>query len=103
MAIEVKKDGDTDISQDPSAFTAVAADTPPGDAPEDAKYVTYHGKATLRRLTEEQWRQGGVNDQGYVEWSSDNGFRVSVEDLSADALEALRKDGNFSVPARNQE
>lgn len=103
MAIEVNKDGDTDISSDPSAFQAVAPDTPPGDAPEDAKYVTYHGKATLRRLTVEQWRQGGIQDQGYVEWSDLNNFQVPVEDFTPEALEALRKDPSFSVPARNQE
>lgn len=100
MAIEVNKEGDTDISSDPSAFTAVAADNPPGDAPEDAKFVTYHGKATLRRMTEEQWIQAGVSDQEYVEWNEGNGFAVSVEQLNDAALEALRKDTNFSVPAR---
>lgn len=101
MGIEIPKEpGDTDISADPSAFTAVAADEPPGDAPEDAKFVTYHGKATQRRITEEQWAQAGVPDQEYAEWNEGNDFAVSVEHLSDKALEALRKDTNFSVPAR---
>lgn len=103
MAIEVKKDGDTDISSDSGAFAAVAADNPPGDSPSDTKYVTYHGHATLRRLTKEQWEQGGVMGQEYVEWTADNDFRVAVSDLTPEALEALRKDTNFSVPARDQE
>lgn len=102
MAVEIK-DGDNDISGESGAFAAVAAVDPPGDSPSDTKYVTYHGQATLRRLTKEQWEQGGILGQGYVEWTKDNEFRVPVSDLTPEALEALRKDTNFSVPARDQE
>jgi hypothetical protein len=99
VAVEIK-DGDNDISGEAGAFEAVAADTPPGDSPEDTKVVTYHGKATQRHVTEEQWRQAGVMDQDYVEWNTGNDFSVPVDQLSEKALEALRKDTNFSVPAR---
>jgi hypothetical protein len=104
MGIEINKDAaETDLSSDPSAFTAVAPRTPPEDLDADAKYVEYKGQATHRRISEADWQAAGVADQGDVEWSRDTNMRVGVDHFTDEALEVLRRDGGFSVPARNQE
>lgn len=104
MGIEVPKEaGDTDLSSDPSAFRAVAPQTPPEDLEADAQYVEYKGQATHRRISQADWEAAGVKDQGDVEWSKDTGMRVGLDHLTEEALEVLRRDGGFSVPARSQE
>ncbi len=104
MAIEVPKGaGDTDISDDKGAFTAVAPRTPPEDLPSDAEYVEYKGQATHRRISEADWRQAGVLEQGDVEWSREFNMRVPVDHFTPTALRMLRADGGFSVPAETQE
>lgn len=104
MGIEVNKEpGDTDLSSDPSAFKAVAPLTPPEELEADAKYVEYRGQATHRRISRADWEAAGVQDQGDVEWSKDTGMRVGVDHLTDEAMEVLRRDGGFSVPARSQE
>jgi len=59
----------------------------------------YKGRATYRRITAEQWEKAGVEDQPEVIWNQANGFQVPVDQLNEKALEALRNDGSFSVPA----
>lgn len=104
MAVEVSKDaGDTDLSSEPSAFTAVAPLTPPEDLDADAKFVEYKGQATHRRISQADWEAAGIANQGDVEWSKETGMRVGVDHLTDEALEVLRRDGGFSVPARSQE
>lgn len=104
MAIEVPKEaGDTDLSSDPSAFTAVAPLSPPEELDADAKYVEYKGQATHRRISREDWERAGIADQGDVEWSRETNMRVGLDHLTDEALEVLRRDGGFSVPARSQE
>lgn len=104
MGIEITKEpGDTEITSDPSAFRAVAPLTPPGDLEADAQYVEYRGQATHRRISQADWEAAGVKDQGDVEWSRDTNMRVGIDHLTDEALEVLRRDGGFSVPARSQE
>lgn len=100
MAKEIT-DGDNDISQEKGAFTAVAPLTPPEDLPSDAEYVEYKGQATNRRISQADWEQAGVADQGDVEWQKQFGMKVPVDHFTAEALEVLRRDGGFSVPARD--
>lgn len=68
-------------------------------APKDAKWVTYHGQASLRTITEEQWLQGGIEGQSSVTWRKETGNRVRVDEFTEAALDVLRIDGSFSVPA----
>ena len=104
MAIEVPKGpGDTDLSTDKSAFTAVAPLTPPEALEADAGYVEYKGQATHRRISQADWEQAGVLEQGDVEWSRDTLMRVPIDHFTPTALKFLRADGGFSVPAEKTE
>jgi hypothetical protein len=100
MAKEIT-DGDNDISQEKGAFNAVAPLSPPEDLEADAEYVEYKGQATHRRISQADWEKAGVADQGDVEWSKEFGMRVPVGHFTSEALEVLRRDGGFSVPARD--
>lgn len=99
MAIEVNSEGDTDISKEEGALGAVRPDEKPEALASDAEYVVYQGKAQRRSISAEDWANAGVESQGGVVWEKSNNFQVSVEEFSAKALQALRNDGSFSVPA----
>lgn len=98
-----KTGGDSTSGGDTEDITtkvrSVGPDEPPADSPSGTEYVEYVGKATTRRITEAQWRSAGVKDQGDVQWSDSNNFRVQVEELTNKALQVLRNDGSFRVPA----
>lgn len=98
---EPQKDTVEDITNKSGAFDIVAPLEPVEPAPADAKYVTYKGRAATRRITAEQWEKAGVSDQQEVVWDSSNNFQVRVDKLSDEALNALRRDGSFSVPAES--
>lgn len=99
MAIEVNTEGDTDISRESGAFAAVRPDEVPEPLPTDAEFVEYKGKAQYRRITAEQWEAAGVEEQGETFWNSANNFKLPVDRFNPKALQALRNDGSFSVPA----
>lgn len=99
MATEVNPEGDTDISREPGAFAAVRPDETPEPLPADAEFVVYKGKAQFRRITAEQWEAAGVKEQGETFWSKANNFSLPADRFSEKALQTLRNDGSFSVPA----
>ena len=87
-----------DITNQPGALGAVRPDGPVEDLEDDADYVEYKGKATMRRITAEQWEQARVRDQSEVVWDNSNDFRVPLADLNIGALAVLRRDGSFAIP-----
>lgn len=94
------EDGDTDITAEAGSMAAVAPTEPVQEAPADSKVVAYQGRATMRRITSQQWAAAGISDHAETVWDSANNYEVSTEDLTPEALEVLRRDGSFSVPAR---
>lgn len=99
MATEINPEGDTDISREEGAFAAVRPVEPVEEQDSDAEYVIFRGVSHIRRITEEQWKQAGVEDQPETVWDKGNNFQVPVSELSEKAIKALRNDGSFSVPA----
>jgi hypothetical protein len=98
MAKQIE-DGDNDVSNAPGAFEALK---PTGEVPDleaDAKFVEYHGRAGRRTITAAQWEQAGIDGQSEVTWSAENNKRVRASMFTPEALDALRVDGSFAVPA----
>lgn len=90
-----------DLSNKPGIFEAVAPMQPVQPLPADADFVQYKGLAQERRMTEAQWQQARVDDQGEVVWNKANGFKVPLRDLSDKALLALARDNSFAMPDRS--
>lgn len=59
-----------------------------------AKYV---GTATVRLMTETDWKAAGIEDQGTVEWSAANGYAVARSRFSDAAWAALATDPGIVV------
>jgi hypothetical protein len=89
-----------DITAEKGALNAVRPDSPVEPLDSDADYVEYQGKATIRRMTVEQWEQARVKDQGEVVWDATNDFRVPLSDLNEAALKALARDASFAFPQK---
>lgn len=77
--------------------TAVAPDNPVPTSRADV--VTYHGKATVRRISAAQWDAAGAEGQSACEWNRRNDYTLPATGFSEKALQVLRGDGSFSVPA----
>jgi hypothetical protein len=55
-------------------------------------FARYIGTATVRRMTEAQWKSAGIENQGSVEWTAANGYAVGRDRFSDAAWEALGND-----------
>lgn len=100
MAKELSaEDPMTDSSS--KSLAAVAPNVPVEDSSSDTEYVEYLGRAHERVITAADWEAAGIPEQGEVAWTGANGKRVHLVDLTEKALERLRLDGSFSVPARD--
>lgn len=61
------------------------------------KVVRYTGSADRRVISAKDWKSVGADGQAQTEWSSKNGFKVPVSELSKEAMEYVAKDSGFKV------
>jgi hypothetical protein len=92
---------DTDITGQKGALAAVRPTGPVEPLDAEANYVQYKGRGQMRRITEAQWRQARVEDQGEIVWDKANNFKVPLSDFNDQALLALARDGSFALPDRS--
>lgn len=93
------EDGDNNITDEPGVFEALK---PLEEVPEleaDAKFVEYHGRAGRRTITAADWEKAGIDGMSEVTWDANNNHRVRASHFNPEALDALRNDGSFAVPA----
>lgn len=60
--------------------------------------VTFHGEATVRTITSQEWANAGVANMPTVTWERRTGHKVSADVFDAKALQVLRQDPDFRVP-----
>lgn len=66
-------------------------------AAEGATEVKYTGGAGVRTITKAQWKGAGVEDQETVTWDAANDYTVPAGDLSAKALDVLKRDPQLKI------
>lgn len=72
--------------------TTTTAKTTSGDV------VEYTGTADEVKISSADFKKVGVEGQEQVVFNRENQFKVDASSLSAEALDALRKDSRFKVP-----
>jgi hypothetical protein len=77
------------------ADEATAETTKPTAKPSGT--VKYIGSADVRSISEAEWAQVGVEGQADVVWDRSNDFTVKASELSAPALEVVKRDAGFQV------
>ena len=71
--------------------------TPP-DPNATGPWIEYTGIATVRIITELDWRQQGINSTNYCEWNYLNNKRLPRSMFSDEELQyLLRVDGRFTL------
>lgn len=87
------------------------ADSPkPRRSAQDEDMILYTGGATIREITEAQWKAAGVEDQGTVVFDAKNNWRMPLDELTGPAAQLLL-DGHkrefsknrLEIPAPNGE
>jgi hypothetical protein len=66
----------------------------------DKPGVYHKSVASIRQITEQDWLQAGISNQGTVIWDDVNGNFRKLEDFTPEALEVLRRDDSFRVVER---
>lgn len=64
----------------------------------DEPMVTFHGDATNRTITAQEWADNGVTNMPTVTWERRTGHKVPANVFDAKALQLLRQDPDFRVP-----
>lgn len=59
--------------------------------------ISYKGTADVRRITKQEWKAAGVEDQDTVEWNADNDFTVPRSALSDAAWAKIEKDSDLKL------
>ena len=77
----------------------LAQHAPKGLKASSGKFVKHNPMElfSARVISRADWESGGIYDQGGVEWSEHNDFRLPVEMFNEKALAYLRKDDGFEI------
>lgn len=99
---EIFDPGDLDVVPPTSpTVPSPTVDQPMGQAesPDPATHVLYVGDVQERTITEQDWRNVGVENQTTVTWNEAGRFAVATDRLTPAAMERLRHEGpTFVVP-----
>ena len=73
----------------PRKVDAVPEDADPG--------IYYIGRATVRTITDGEWKGAGNDEQGPLRWDETNGYVLPLDSVNSDAMEVIKGDGGFQV------
>jgi len=70
---------------------------PADPEPAESGFAKYNGQASTRRITKADWASIGIKADFDTIWHFGNDFQISLDDLSDEQVDYLRRDGLFTV------